>query len=61
MTFQIELCKDWMRRETAELLKIKLNKEIEIEAVNERLGFLEKCRAEINEANRILRGLNPPR
>jgi len=54
--FQIKHTKDFIRREQTSVLKIIGGKDEEIKILREELKWLETCRDEINEANKIMRG-----
>ena len=55
MTFQIKKTKDFIRREQSRIWKSKEEHKEMIEVLNQELKYMEKCREEINEANKLLR------
>jgi len=57
MKFQIKITKEFIKGETNRLLKSRVNLEEEMKAVDSELKFIQKCREEINKANKLLREL----
>ena len=58
MKFQIKLCKEYIKRDTTRLLKVRVGLEEELKSVEDELKFIQKIRDEINEANKLLRSLD---
>jgi len=53
--FQIKHTKDYLRNEQSRLLKMLDENKKNAEILNHELDWLEKCREEINKANKLLR------
>ena len=55
MIFQIKKTKDYLRARTSLLLETKTSHECAIEKIKDDLEWIDKCRDEINTANKLLR------
>ena len=55
MKFQIKHTKDYLRAEESRIYKMIDNHKQAVECLSNDLNWLQKCREEINKANKLLR------